>query len=40
MSTIDKFLNKKYRFVKADENFDEYLKEIGSEKIIHCLEFF
>lgn len=29
MCSIDKFLNKKYKFVKSDEFYDDFLKEIG-----------
>lgn len=29
MGTIENFLNKKYKCLKNDEFYDEYLKEIG-----------
>jgi hypothetical protein len=32
MCSIDKFLNKKYKYIKSDEFYDEYLKEIGKNE--------
>lgn len=34
MCSIDKFLNKKYKFIDGDEFYDDYLKEIGKKTSI------